>query len=259
MKKIFVSIVVLFFLAPGIMAQPETKKKSAHTQPDIGFKAGLSIPNLTSGSSNPISSGYGSRLDGDAALHIEFHLSKRFSLQPQLEYSSQGGKKNGTQAFTVPDEMLAQFPPGHAPQYLYATYSSETRINYLVLPVFAKYRFDLGNRWGAYVAAGPFASYLLNAKDITRGSSIIYLDNDETQPLTSTLQSFDSKNNVSSDLHRFNAGISGHVGLDYKTGNGSIFLEAGGNYGLIDIQKNEANGKNKTGAAIINMGYQFRL
>jgi len=60
----------------------------------IGFKGGISIPNLKSGNSdNPISSGYGSRLGPNFAIFGEFSCSKLFSVQPQIEYSSQGGKK----------------------------------------------------------------------------------------------------------------------------------------------------------------------
>lgn len=249
-------IVILVFFIPAIGIE----SSFAQTSTEIGLKGGLSIPNLTSASSgNPVSSGYTSRLDVDAAMHVELHLTKRFSIQPQLEYSSQGGKKNGTQAFTVPEAMLQQFPPGQAPTYLYADYKSEARMNYLMLPVMAKLHVDLRNRWGTYVAAGPFVSYLLNAKNITKGSGFIYLDERKTQPVTSESQSFDSKDNVRSDLHHFNTGISGHLGVNYEIPGGQLFLEAGGNYGFIDIQKNRADGKNKTGAAVINIGYQFRL
>lgn len=117
---------------------------------NFGVKSGISLPNLTSGSSTPISSGYGSRLDADAAFQAGLNLTKRFSVEAQLEYSSQGGKKNGTQAFVVPGEMAQLFPQGHAPDYLYATYKSEARMNYLLLPVLAKYHFDLKKRWCLY-------------------------------------------------------------------------------------------------------------
>jgi hypothetical protein len=232
----------------------------AQKQTDIGIKAGLSIPDLTSGNSgNVLSSGYGSRLDADAAIHVEFHIGTRFSIQLQLEYSSQGGKKKGTQAFTVPDDMMPLFPPGQAPQYLYADYTSKAKLNYLMLPVLVKYHFLLQKRWNAYIAAGPFVSYLLNGKNITKGSSIIYLDQQKTQPLGSDKQSFNSTDNITSDLRRFNAGINGHLGVGYILTKGMIFLEAGGNYGLINIQKFAADGKNKAGAAVVDLGYQFRL
>jgi hypothetical protein len=36
-------------------------------------------------------------------------------------------------------------------------------------------------------------------------------------------------------------------------------VESGGNYGLTDIQKDGTNGKNKTGAGVFDLGYQFSL
>ncbi len=59
----------------------------------LGARGGISIPNLTAGSSNenPLNTGYGSRLGPDAGLFSEFKFSNLFSLQPMVEYSSQGG------------------------------------------------------------------------------------------------------------------------------------------------------------------------
>lgn len=226
----------------------------------LGIKAGLGIPNLTSGSaSNPVNSGYGSRLGFNAAVQVEFPISNHFSIQPQLEYSEQGGKKNGLQAFSVPPEMQPLFPPGGAPPYLYADYSSVAKINYLLLPVLIKYRQELGGKWSAYVAAGPFVSRLLSAKNLTKGSSMVYLDAGQTQPLPLGPQSFDQTDNIKSDLRPFNAGISGHLGVGYRLGRGSLFLEAGGNYGFRNIQKDPANGQNHTGAAEGFLGYQLPL
>ena len=232
----------------------------AQNRIDIGIKAGLSIPNLTSGDGdNPISSGYGSRLGPDAAIHVEFHLSKNFSIQPQLEYSSQGGKKDGDQAFSVPPEMQALFPPGQVPPYLYANYKSEAKFNYLMVPILAKYHFPINARWNIYVAAGPFASFLLSAKNKTTGSSEVFLDKGHQQALPGGAQSFDNTENIKDDLRGFNAGISGHVGVACTVGKGSVFVEGGGNYGFIDIQKDKANGANKTGAAVVVIGYAFSL
>ncbi|MBC7934488.1 MAG: PorT family protein [Rhizobacter sp.] len=253
MKKYFLLPVVTIMLL-GI------NKSFAQSKVDIGIKGGLSIPNLTSGSSaSPINNGYNSRLGFDAALQAEFHLSKHFSLQPELEYSQQGGKKDGNQAFAVPDDMVAQFPAGQVPPYLYADYNSVAKINYLMLPILAKYRFDIGKHWGAYAAAGPFVSLVSSAKNVTSGSSNIYLDEQQTEPVTTDPQSFDNTEKIKSDLHSFNTGVSGHLGINYKLPKGSIFVEGGGNYGLVDIQKDGTNGKNKTGAAVVNLGYQFSL
>ena len=235
-------------------------QQAIQAQIDLGIKAGLSIPNLTAGSSaNPINSGYSSRLGVDGGIHVEFHLNRRFSIQPELRYSSQGGKKNGGQAFSVPPEMQALFPPGQVPPYLYANYKSTAKINYLMLPILAKYHFGLGRQWDLYIAAGPFVSLVVSAKNTTRGTSDIYLDEKQTQPLPDGPQSFDRTEDIKDELHAANAGIDGHVGIAYKWAHSSVFIEGGGNYGFINIQKGEINGKNNTGAAVIVAGYAIRI
>lgn len=225
-------------------------------QPTVGIRAGLSIPNLTAGGSdkNPLNTGYGSRLGPDLALFAEFHLSKLFSLQPMLEYSSQGGKKNGLQAFTTPQQLIAMFPPGQAPLYLYADYKSEAKLNYLMLPILAKIGKDLRNPdWRIYIDAGPFIALLVSAHQVTGGESQFYSDAAGTQPLPGGAQSFDHTENIKSDLRRFNAGLEGNVGLSYK----NVFIEGGGNYGFVNIQKHALDGKNNTGAAVITIGFQL--
>ena len=89
--------------------------------------------------------------------------------------------------------------------------------------------------------------------------SNIYTDQKQTEPVTTSPLSLDKQDNIKSDLHSFNWGICGNIGVDYKLRKSSIFSEGGGNYGLVDIQKGSTNGKNKTGAAVIDLGYQFRL
>lgn len=222
---------------------------------DIGIKAGLSLPNLTAGDSdNPINSGYSSSTGPAAAVFAEFHLSERFSIQPELQYCAEGGKKNGEQVFTVPREYAIFFPPGELPQYLYADYSSSARFNYLILPVLAKYHFFDSRPWDLYVAGGPFVSLLVSAKNKTTGTSNIYRDA-EHQVILAPDISFDRTTDIKNDLHNINAGVNAFVGVARHFGNNSLLLEAGGNYGLINIQKGEINGKNKTGAFVLSLGY----
>jgi hypothetical protein len=70
----------------------------------IGFRGGISIPNLSSSGSdqNPLNTGYSSRLGPEFSVFAEFKISELFSVETMVEYSSQGGKKNGLQAFTIP-------------------------------------------------------------------------------------------------------------------------------------------------------------
>ncbi|WP_212006102.1 porin family protein [Chitinophaga sp. HK235] len=251
-KLRLVVAVAAFFMCPFVV----------QAQVDLGIKAGLSIPNLTSGnSSNPINSGYSSRLGLDAGVHAEFHLTKRFSIQPELRYSSQGGKKDKGQAFPPTPEMAAGFQAQGqpVPQYVYADYKSVAKFNYLMIPVLAKYHFGFSPKWDLYVAAGPFVSFLLNGKQEMSGTSPIFLDTDHKQPLTPP-QDFNQTQDIKSELKKANWGIDGHIGLAYHLNSRSaIFVEGGGNYGFVKIQKNKANGENNTGAGVVVLGYSYRI
>ena len=134
-------------------------------------------------------------------------------------------------------------------------------MNYLMLPILAKLGWDFGKEaaFRFYVDAGPFAALLLSAKQVTSGSSEVYSDPGGQQPLSPQEQSFNSTDNIKSDLHNFNAGIEGNVGVARRCGRNYLFFEAGGNYGFINIQKGSTNGKNNTGAATIVLGYALAL
>jgi hypothetical protein len=227
----------------------------------LGIKGGISIPNLSAGGSNetPLNTGYSSRLGPDFGITGEFKISNLFSIQPGIEYSSQGGKKDGLQAFTTPAEVAAEFPAGEAPQYLYANYNSEAKINYLMIPVLAKFGWDFSKAspWRVYVDAGPFVSFLLSAHQATSGESQFYTDPAGTQPLPGGSHSFDGDPSIKDQLHSTNFGVEGNVGLRYKFGMSSIFVEGGFNYGFLNIQSVAADGKNNTGAATVAIGYSY--
>jgi len=234
----------------------------AAAQSSLGIRGGLSIPNLTSGSGNrtPLNTGYKSRLGPDISLFTEFSVSNHFSLEPALEYASQGGKKNGLQAFTTPDQLAAMFPPGQAPPFLYANYKSEAKLNYLMLPILAKFSWKLReSAFRIYVDAGPFAALLVSAHQVTSGQSPFYADPAGQQPLPGGAQSFDNTENIKKDLHHFNVGIEGNIGLGYRFERAELFIQGGGNYGFLNIQKNAIDGKNNTGAAVVTIGYSYAL
>jgi hypothetical protein len=227
----------------------------------LGVRGGLSIPNLSASGSNenPLNTGYSSRLGPDFGIFGDFKISHVFSFQPMLEYSSQGGKKDGLQAFPTPAQFSPFFPTGTAPTYLYADFKSEAKINYLMVPLLAKFGWNLRAKspLRIYVDAGPFAGFLLSAKQATSGSSAIYADAGGQQALPVGTQTFDTTQNIKSQLNSFNFGAEGNVGISYKTGNGNIFVEGGFNYGFLNIQKGTANGKNNTGAATVSLGYAY--
>jgi len=228
----------------------------------LGVKGGISIPNLTAGgsTSTPLNTGYSSRFGPDLGVTAEFKMSALFSIQTELEYSSQGGKKDGLQAFTTPAQVAQEFPPGQAPEYLYANYNSTAKLNYLMLPVLAKFGMDFkSSPLRIYADAGPFLGYLVYAKQVTTGSSQFYTDPAGTQPLPGGPQSFDNTQDIKDQLNKVNFGIEGSIGLAYKSKKSYVFIEVGGNYGFLNIQKVAADGKNNTGAATVDIGYSFWL
>lgn len=227
----------------------------------IGFRGGISIPNLTAGGNQtPLNTGYSSRQGPDISVFAEFEISPLFSLRPMVEYSSQGGKKSGLQALTVPSELIPSFPAGQVPPYLYANYNSEAKINYLMIPILAKLGWNLSESpFRVYVDAGPFVGFLLSAKKVTTGNSEMFTDAAGQISLPIGSQSFDNTEDIKNDLHKTNVGIEGNVGLSYQIARSRIFIEGGGNYGFLNIQKGVANGKNNTGAATASLGYAYQL
>ncbi|MGN6567334.1 MAG: porin family protein, partial [Flavipsychrobacter sp.] len=203
-----------------------------------------------------LNTGYSSRLGPEAGVFVDFKISKAFSIQPMVQYSSQGGKKNGMQALATPDAVATLFPPGQAPQYLYANYKSEAKLNYLMIPVLAKYSWDIPKSpFSIYAAAGPFIAFLLSAKQVTSGTSNLYLDASGNQPLPGEQASFNNTDDIKNQLYNINFGIEGYLGFNYRIGRNNIFIQGGGNYGLLNIQKNPDNGKSHVGAGVVAVGY----
>jgi hypothetical protein len=228
----------------------------------IGFRGGVSIPNLTSSGSdqNPLNTGYSSRLGPEFSAFAEFKISELFSIRPMIEYSSQGGKKNGLQAFPLPDGLASMFPPDQAPTYLYANFNSEAKLNYLMIPVLAKFSHPFNKSpWKIYADVGPFVGFLLSAKQVTTGESEIFLDPGGTQAFPVGSQSFDNTQDIKDQLNTTNFGVEGNIGVNYAFGQNNLFFEIGGNYGFLNIQKGTANGVNNTGAATVVLGYSFWL
>lgn len=228
----------------------------------IGIKGGISIPNLTAGngSQNPLNTGYKSISGPDAAVFAEYEVSDLFSIVPQLEYSTQGGKKDGLQAFPIPTQASLYFKLQNkpVPSYLYGNFNNKTQLSYLMLPVLAKFVINIGESpVRLYASVGPFASLLLKGTNNTSGNSAIYEDAGGQQPLPVGSYSFDNKMSIKDRLRNFNAGIEGNLGIAFQLGSSSVFLEGGGNYGFIKIQKDAADGQNNTGAAFAVIGYRF--
>ena len=218
-----------------------------------GFKGGICIPNLSAGSDNqnPLLNGYRSRTGGDFGVLATGQFNKWLALQFEIMYSQQGGKHNGLQAIANPIEPV--------PPYRYANFKNTAKLNYLQFPLMARFDFNLQKNLNIYANAGGFAAFLLSAKRVSSGNSYIYADEKGQQPVSPSAQSFDAKEDIKKSIHNFNAGVIGAIGLSYEMHFGKIFIECGGNYGFINIQRYLAEGTNYSGSATIHLGYLYPL
>ncbi|MDR0613251.1 MAG: PorT family protein [Dysgonamonadaceae bacterium] len=238
---------------------------------NVGVRGGLSIPNIVSGGDNPVSKGYSSRIAGGGGVFAELGINNYVSFRLGVEYSGQGGKRNGIQA--MPSEQMmagitAAMSGGNMegmdailsqiPEIFYADVKNTAAFDYLMVPVSVQIGTNANNRWRVYANVGPFVSFLLRGEQTTKGQSKIYMDAGKSQTLWDEMD-LGSTEVITSDLNPVNAGIQGDVGLSYRHDRHRIFIEIGGNYGFIKMQKDKANGSNRIGAATVMLGYAIQL
>jgi hypothetical protein len=242
-------VIALFFSTTGALGQTW----------QLGIKGGLSLPNLFSPGGSTVSSGYTSISGPDFEVFGDYKFSEGFSIESGLEWSTQGGQKSGVQTIPAIPGLAQYFPPGT--QFLYASFSSTVRLQYLMLPVLLKYTVNLGNtgRWKLYVDGGFFGAYLVTATGSAQGLSKVYFDKEETRQVGSEIINFDSTGNIKSHLRTGNFGVEGNLGLIYQMKSTGLFVEGGGNYGFVNLQKTNSNGINHTGALVFRIGIFFDL
>lgn len=264
MKKILF-IAGLLLMSYAIQAQTEIY---------FGARGGLNIPKLTASGDNPMSKGYSSRLAGNGGIFAEFRFTELFSLQPMIEYTQQGGKRDGMQAIPpaiMPGEMQ-QIPAMVGEKFFYADFKSETKFDYIMIPVLAKFGWNLKSLpVRLYVDAGPFVSFLLGAKQVTSGSSLLYLDPAGDMTMDYLLESLmqekpqgavpmDVNRSIIDDVYRVNYGVSANIGVSYEIApRHNLLFEVGGNYSFRKLQKSAENGENRIGAATVVVGYAYKL
>ena len=255
-------IAALFLGSVTMLSFAQTASEPASAKFTLGAFGGLNIPRLTGGGGNPLSEGWSSRSGAAFGLTLNWNMAAHFGWRADILYSGEGGKRTGMQAFDG-SSFNPQLPAG---TYLYANYDNESVLNYLEIPVMAKYTINLGKSSGFYLDLGPYLGILFNANQKTSGSSIVYADAGGTEPVSVNPQtsqpfpvSFDANTNVTTDINRLNFGITGGIGFSQGVGFGNISLDIRGNYGITNLQKDTKNGSNNTGNLLLAIGYSIPL
>jgi hypothetical protein len=246
---------------PALLFFIFTTKEGISQNLKLGMRGGLSLPNLSSSGGSDVSKGYKTISGPDFGLVMNYTITHQVRIETGIEWSTQGGQKSGLQTIPASNELAQYFPAGSNVQYLYASFKSTVRLQYLMVPVLLKYMMNLdqADHWKLYWDGGLFGAYLITAKASAAGTSKVYFDKAETNPVGSLAIHFDSTGDIKNQLHRVNFGIEGNIGILYHTDFVSVFAEGGANYGLINLQKSSQNGINHTGALIFRIGALFDL
>jgi len=258
------------------------------SQVKIGGKAGYSIGRITDNSDNIYTEGYESTSGVDIGVFVEYPVSELFSLQMEVLYTQRGGVRTGLQP--IPTAALDGFGSIDQLNYvlslqgkdpvtdsnpMYADFKNVSELNYIEIPVLGK--LGWGDTWRWYVEAGPYIGFLVNAKQITSGSSLITLDAEGKDPLVVfnpnydpndpssgplkvpvPPQSFDAETDTNSELNTYNYGFHAGTGIIRKFAEKhEVYLGFRGSWGARTTQKDKVFGESHIGGIVFSLGYAY--
>ncbi|NNE98588.1 MAG: PorT family protein [Pyrinomonadaceae bacterium] len=257
-KRFAMVLITLLLFSVAAFGQEEKKNF-------VGVKGGISIPQLSGGDDNILSRDFKSRVAPNFGAFVEIGVTEKFSVQPEVNFAGQGGKRTGVQPITQAPPGLPPLPPG---AFFFGDFENTAELNYLEVPVLAKYKFSAEeDKPRVYVNGGMFYGRLLTAKTKTSGSSTIFLDEGGQMPLLLPPAGtplppidFTANTDIKNDVNKNNFGITGGGGIEFPFGKNYLVIDARVSRGLRSIQRDTlANGNSKTGNLVISVGYAFGL
>jgi len=186
-----------------------------------GVKAGLNLSTLTGDVAYyDVKSKAGFHVGG----FVEFKITDKFSVQPELLYSAQGAKLRYSSA----DEFSSTID------------KQNIKLGYLNIPVMAKYYVIKG----LSIEAGPQVGFLLSAKNEYNIYSSISED-----------LSGSGEDDIKDDSKSVDFGLNVGAGYEFTQ---NIFVQARYNFGLTSISENASNEFDpKNGVLQVSFGYKF--
>ncbi|WP_430613670.1 porin family protein [Flavobacterium sp. JP2137] len=220
MKKTIFSLMAFAAFTSATYAQtPDIK---------IGAKAGVNFANVTDG-------------DMKTGFHVgglvEIFINEKFSVQPELLYSTQGSKTSSSYSVNMPS--IPGFPSigGNFDS------KSELKLDYINVPIMAKYYVIEG----LSVQAGPQIGFLIKGEMSGSGSS-------SSDIIPGTSSSLEVDGNIKSQLNSVDFGLNFGVGYELPMG---VFADARYNLGLNKVPKEKELGDYKNSVIQISVGYKF--
>jgi hypothetical protein len=222
----------------------------------IGAKGGMSLSWLPShkGFNNPVNADFDMWPGANFGVLAEYKFNRWLSVQPELLYSQQGGKRDKVQAF--PNDMPGIYPE----RVLYADFKTEVHINTYSIPVQLKFSISAAKNFQVFLSGGMFLSYINSATLRSSGSSQLYQDEKAKYKISRTPWSFDTTINLKNQVSTYNHGFIMSAGVSYQVYRSKLFLEFGGNFGLIYLQQDPAKyGVNYPASISVQLGYAYNL
>lgn len=192
-------------------------------QISFGAKAGLNLASISGDDTDD--------LDGRTGFHVgavaEFSLSEKFSLQPELLYSTQGAKFEDS---------------GSIGTDLFFEEEFTIKLDYIILPIMAKYYISNG----LSIEAGPQLGFIVSAKE----------DFEISETINGQTSSVSEEIDIKDEINSIDFGVN--FGLGYKLVNGLNFA-ARYNLGLSNISDLEGSDDFKIQNSVIqfSVGYSF--
>ncbi len=190
--KNLLAIVLLVILSNTVIAQEKSIR--------YGAKAGLNLSSIIVKDSD----GLKPRTSFHVGGVVEFPITEKFSIQPEILYSPQGfidkGKDNSF------------------------NFKSVFKLDYLNIPIMAKYYVTKG----LSIEGGPQIGFLLSAKADVKQTNLA-TGKTETKSL-----------NIKKELSTVDLGAN--IGVGYQLDMG-VFLQGRYNIGLLDVDKKDKNEK----------------
>jgi hypothetical protein len=185
-----------------VSKSPKDKKRKANENLfEIGLQGGLNSSTLTT---NPLRTNNKVNLIGwNAGIIFSIPLSKRISLQPEINYANHGIK------------------------YAYDSDYEKLTMKYVEMPLLFKYNIINGGKGKIYLQAGGYGGYWLSAE----------LENSTNQEVIKEQYPFDDDISDGFKDNRFNYGLLVGIGASIKLGSGHIFIQSRYQHGLSDIAK----------------------
>ena len=185
---------------------------SMHAQVSVGLKGGVNFSNIYATQAlDQVLPNFSDISTFSVGAVAEIGITEQFAFQPELLYTRKGfGLREGLDV----DLLGVPVPLG---------VTAETQINYVEVPLLAKYKFGTEGI-SAYVVAGPTFGYATSGQINTKANILLDFN------IARTPINLDAIN-----FQRFEIGGTAGAGLALQTGMGQFFVDARYNLGFTQL------------------------